>query len=440
MNYNLSINAPLIINATQKEINFGYIAKNWFDVLSSLSTTTLIGNTSYETVYDVKSLFLTADSFINNVIISAFEIRKNTLENVTFSFSALNPEIATLSTSDYNCLTEYVNNGNSLINIKMLKENEVIKERNYSFYVNKIIGNNERIDYEFIEPSFGWDVTKSFVKETSGINASDLTKKVFTTQDHENSIYVRNNNCWGYNFDWSGVSPWNSFDQVRRAGVLISPRHILFAQHYPIPIGTTLRFITNDNQVVNKTLINTENVIFSNDIESISTDLTVGLLDSDVPNSIKYYKILDSDRTGRLSTNTTIFPIAYFDQEEKLLIGKLNGGMFPINDEIPQAFLAIYVFIKRFFDFSSALYPNYYNKFLEFYETVIEGDSGNPFFFIINDEPVLLTLAFGKPSEHSTVGVGTSRVKDGINQAMLNLGGGYQLSLYDTSSYPIYPW
>jgi hypothetical protein len=67
-----------------------------------------------------------------------------------------------------------------------------------------------------------------------------------------------------------------------------------------------------------------------------------------------------------------------------------------------------------------------------FYETIIDGDSGNPAFLIIDDELVIITVW-----TFAGAGAGTSIAyhKDAINTMMATLGGGYSLTEIDLSGF-----
>jgi hypothetical protein len=150
-----------------------------------------------------------------------------------------------------------------------------------------------------------------------------------------------------------------------------------------------------------------------------STDITIGVLNEDVPSSIKHYKVLDMQTVGGKIKNPLYLPVAFFDQEEKVLIGNSSGSN------------ALSTFsISRWRYRNESFYPSYYEKFYEFYETPISGDSGNPLFYILNDEPLLQSIFWT-----SGGGASISFYKNEINTIMTNLGGGYQLEFADLSGY-----
>lgn len=83
--------------------------------------------------------------------------------------------------------------------------------------------------------SLGKEASDAIDNRIAGLNAT--TKPIFSTQDHNTPLYVRNTGCWANNLDLTPISPWNSTEANFRAGVLISPRHILFAAHYQIGLS-----------------------------------------------------------------------------------------------------------------------------------------------------------------------------------------------------------
>ena len=62
---------------------------------------------------------------------------------------------------------------------------------------------------------------------------------------------------------------------------------------------------------------------------------------------------------------------------------------------------------------------------------VISGDSGNPAFLLIDDEPVLMLTHF-----FAVYGPFYTSSFDEVNAAMTALGGGYQLTEINLTGYP----
>ena len=244
---------------------------------------------------------------------------------------------------------------------------------------------------------------------------------LFTTQDHGAGTYVRNAQCWAapHAQALTAISPWNSQGGAHLAGILVSPRHVLFATHYAAGAGATIRFVTTGNVVVTRTITATAPLP---GYVPYYPDLTVGVLDSDVPETISFAKILPADWASKLpALNTTEprLPSIGLDQEEKGLVSDLFG----ITSGAGQGG-AMVSFIRPASSLRSA-----------FYEDKIGGDSSNPACLIINGQLVVLTCWTGGGG-----GSGTSVVyhRSALETLMTSLGGGYSLTPIDLSSFPSY--
>jgi hypothetical protein len=143
-------------------------------------------------------------------------------------------------------------------------------------------------------------------------------------------------------------------------------------------------------------------------------DITVGVLDSDVPETIAFARILPASYTTRIPalSHLRTLPTLCLDYEEKALV------------------------TDWFQENTSTLFITPQDaKRLEFYEPKIGGDSGNPSFIRINGQLVILTVW-----TYGGAGKGTS-IRDqrtAINTMMASLGGGYQLTDVDLSGFPSY--
>lgn len=219
----------------------------------------------------------------------------------------------------------------------------------------------------------------------SNVTASNF-KDIYTTQNHNLSSYVRNLSCWCYDLaqQMTCISPWNNAagdpGGARGAGVLITPRHVYMAAHYPLLSGTIIRFVTQNNQAVDRTILAT----FTHpQFNGQWPDITLGLLDSDVPTTITPVQTLSTNFLDYLQRGTNFsgsyynpIPytgVLYTDQEEKALVAD---------------------FVQTNKAFNTFIAPTNTIK-LSAYEPVVVGDSGNPVFLIINNKLALLTVWTG---------------------------------------------
>lgn len=196
------------------------------------------------------------------------------------------------------------------------------------------------------------------------------SKPIFSTLNHASSTYVRNTGCWAYDLDLTCISPWNTTGANTMGGTLISPCHIAFANHYRINNGAKIRYVTSNNVTIERTVIDQINAV---------DDIQIGILDSDVPSSISFAKILPSNwstylpnlyRNTRYNTNSAGLPVMSLDYDKKASIMELhyiadNAGAY-------------------------VRWPSQNSNFYPFLEMIIGGDSGSPSFLIINNQLVLI--------------------------------------------------
>ena len=244
---------------------------------------------------------------------------------------------------------------------------------------------------------------------------------IFSTQDHAAPSYTRNSALWlsEHVSALTAISPWNSEGGMQKAGVLISPRHVLFARHFSPDVGATMRWVTADNIVVDRVI---SSIVQLDTNAQYFPDLTIALLDSDVSASISFARVLPNGFENKLpaSIQPEKIPVIFTDQEEKLLVVDLTT-LPADNDVVSYAAMQVPTSTLR----------------LNFNEGIVGGDSSSPAFWIINSQLVLLTLwTF---AQNGGAGTSVAAFRDEINAAMNTLGGGYQLTPIDLSNYPDEP-
>jgi hypothetical protein len=256
--------------------------------------------------------------------------------------------------------------------------------------------------------------------------------KIYTTQNHSAGIYERNTNCWAADIDLTCCSPWNSYASYKRAGTLVSPRHALFVNHinyglsFWVPENNTLRFVDSTNGVYTAIIDEVHHLVTTN------ADITIAVLHDDVPtNRFHCAKILPGNFTNYLGHLNIHIPGLCLDQEEKALVHNLDKNILAKTYGIEfgtDCSFTIPVCGPR---------TNYYdlNEDLGIGKAGLRsGDSGNPGFVILNDEPILLTL-WVRAGGGS--GSAITTFKDDIND-VLNLTG-YSLTEVDLSGYDVIP-
>ena len=243
--------------------------------------------------------------------------------------------------------------------------------------------------------------------------------KVFTSQDHSSATYVRNPDLWCADVDLTCISPWNSDYANRKAGTLVTPRHIINAAHYEYPVGTSIRFVAADGTVHTRSVVGKKR---HPDYTPYYPDFTVYTLDSDLPAAISPCKVLPSNWGNYLAQNAQNRPPGFgLDQEEKALI----VDFITTRSSARTAYFGIPTLPDR----------------ATFHESKISGDSGNPAFFICDGELVLVTV-------WTSGGAGAGTIVSGhiaaLNQMIIDsdaqagVSTGYTLTEADFSPYPTY--
>lgn len=234
------------------------------------------------------------------------------------------------------------------------------------------------------------------------------TKPIFSSENN------RNTDCW-CDVDLTCLSSWNSHLGVRGQGVAITKRHVITCNHFPININSTIRFIANDNQVVERTILNRVPHPDYNGT-TLYPDITVYVLSSDLPDSISPCKIMPANWASKLNNlQNGRPPCLVMDQEKKAL-----------------------VFDTYKFDNHAALaLPQESSPRFSFNERLIGGDSSSPFSFIINGELSIFSMA-----TYSSKGTFLPNQINSINQmissvdSMVGISTGYTVSKNDLSGFP----
>lgn len=372
--------------------------------LNSVDRVTSAGSTSNSTVDDVVITTETSASTITDYEVNV--VQNN--PNIFYDTSVTSSNASILTDAGVDNVASGVAAGTAILTATATLNSDIFSSRSATVTVSASTTTSYFNSYA--SGSLAKNSSDNIDNAISGKTPS-TAKPVYSTQNHSTATYTRNTNCWAGIWDLTPISPWNSTGANTRAGTLISPRHIIFAAHYQISTGATIRFVDASNNVVTRTMTNK---LTHPNYSPYYPDITVGLLDSDVPSSIGYAKILPQNWATYLPSlsNTYRIPALVLDQEEKALVSDLYSLS----------------------NYASFITPNNSTR-LSFFENIISGDSGNPAFLIINGTLVILTVW-----TYGGAGSGTSILaqKTDINTMMSTLGGGYSLTEISLSGFNTY--
>jgi hypothetical protein len=260
-------------------------------------------------------------------------------------------------------------------------------------YISRQVGTTANTFLNFASGSLGAHCATAVDSRIAALTPS-VVKPIFSAMDHAGNSYTRNASTWLTSLDITCLSVWNSVLANKGAGTLITPRHIAFANHYAITDGATLRFVTSGNVVVTRTL--------SSQLNVAGTDIQIGKLDSDVPGTISFAKVLPANYATYLPGIAYGVPTVSTDQDKNAMVGVLY----------------------YFSTIANFRYPTVADR-LAMNEPIVLYDSGAPAFLIINNELVLVTTwNFGAAGS----GPNIANYITQINAALSTLGGGYTLT------------
>lgn len=268
-------------------------------------------------------------------------------------------------------------------------------------------------------------LTTTIDTSLSGASTS-LQQSLFSTENHASQNYTRNSSLILNASHLDALtceSPWNSSGGTKKAGTLVTPRHVVLANHYRYGNGTTVRFVGTDGTVFNRTVIQGKRV----DNGANPTDVYIALLNEDLPNDITPCEIFPSNYatylpSGNNSAAANSLPIIALNQENKVVLLDFNY-VYDSSGSYNRALFSVPVKTDR----------------LAFNKTIIAGDSGSPL-FAVNDTKLLLVSTFTTPKAGPFYGDLTSALNSTIAEvdALAGISTGYTVTEGDLSSYTVY--
>lgn len=202
----------------------------------------------------------------------------------------------------------------------------------------------------------------------------------------------RNLNNWASDVDLTCIPK-----SIGTNGVLITPRDMVFANHFGTSNPT---FMDNNGATYSRTVIAANRVT--------DTDYLVATLNSDLPSAISPCKMLPANFRNYITSNITpsMCSLVFTNQDRALLVGAFNF----VGNCLPNPDLTSWYYVPR------------------------GGDSGSGFFLIINNELSLISTFFGTQGASGVMGDWITQ----INSAIASNGSPYSITTTDLSSFPTY--
>ena len=183
--------------------------------------------------------------------------------------------------------------------------------------------------------------------------------------------FVFNHSFWGSDVNFSCISIWNtsSFPQSH-GGVLISPRHVLFAKHWYLGVGSGMYFFDSSSNLQYRVITAVRHMP--------DVDLTVAALNFDMTNIVPAY-VMNRDVSAYIRTGRHL-PVITIDQFKMAGVADIRDFMARYEDPMPT-----------YFSFSQSTRQ----QRMEFYVPVKDKDSGSPTFLLENNHLILIGIRKG---------------------------------------------
>ncbi len=251
----------------------------------------------------------------------------------------------------------------------------------------------------------------------SATNSLCLFENYF--ENGTNGVFQTNANFWANDVDLSGISVWNSSNlHNERAGALISPQHLLMANHwYPSSTNEILYFRGKSGVVYSRMPARWQRVSVSS-ILSTYPDMVVILLNESLnTNDVSVISVFSTNLLSKVRDGYAV-PFLYLNRKKEALV-----------KEIRSLTLGGDVLAWHHISF---MRPTVIGR-QPFVTDVlgIPGDSSSPSFILIGDKPVLLGI-HSRTTSDAPVFLFTYQ----IQQAMDSLKPGENLMIEDVSMFP----
>lgn len=372
----------------------------------------------------------TSAAYVEDVV--AVATRRNGFFG-TIAFSSATPAIVTgTATNDGQYQFTHVANGTA----EILAQSSLGLRNRAKITISSGSSTSSDVWSSWAAGSLGHHIAGAVVSRAS---VSGVSIDPWLIKDHLQQVYTRRPTHWLYDVDLSCVSVWNSSGGQLHGGTLVTPEHAVFADHFRIPVGATVRFVTASASNAGKLTVEDRTVAAS---ERIPWDVTGGdiqVVRLSAAVSVPFCKVVPTDvmdylpsvtRTkanNGLAASRPRLPIVATNQDKHFgylpcfelkgdwittqgISGQAGYGAFEANQAAAAAYPTLVPFVRS-------------------------GCSGHPLFLLVGGELVLVGLYFSASAGNSFQRQATH---DAVNAALATLGGGYQLTPADLSAYTQY--
>ena len=257
---------------------------------------------------------------------------------------------------------------------------------------------------EYVEPTNIRSLLRRSVNEAEIRTTTIDDRKLYSSIDHTTPAYTRNPNFWlkGYHRAYTCLTTQTEEAQDNcKLCTAVTPRHAVAAFHsgYAPDVGTTVRFVTEDNVVVERTVV--ENTRLT--VPEGNSDVSMVMFDSDLPDTIVPCKILPASIKNVVHDFYERFIQSWTDRlEQEAVVLVSSDQEYKTHPQFWRGSSAI-----RSGDWASLTdsvnpsqsyldqYPDYQKSLDRFRirgELPIEGDSGNPLFIAVNNQLWLVSV------------------------------------------------
>ena len=195
----------------------------------------------------------------------------------------------------------------------------------------------------------------------------------WSLRDHANLNYVPNDACWVKDINLSGLicsyTTSGGTTEWKKTAALITPRCVIFAAHYQLPVGAKLHFKNALGQIVTKTM--TKKVVHPHYKINKNLDLCIGLLD-EAPEGCTPLSVLPKDYETYFPDGGLGLPVLQLDQIDDVGCAEI----FRLNWQYLCQ-------LNR---------PQSDPKRIEFHEYLVGGDSSDQGIMLVENNPILLTV------------------------------------------------